>query len=434
MSTKIAIIGSGISGLSAAWMLHKHYDVTLFEAGDHIGGHSNTVAVQDFGPVDTGFIVLNEATYPNLLALFNHLGINLQKTDMAFGVSLDQGRLEYGSDHIFAQKRNIFSLRYWRMLKDIRRFYTQAPRDLHAGTLDTISLGDYLRNTGYSRAFIDDHIYPMAAAIWSTGTNDIGAFPAAAFVRFFKNHGLLQFTNRPQWYTVHGSSREYIWQMTHGFRDKIRLNTHVTGVRRHNTEVVVRTARGDNDIFDHVIFACHADQALNILEDADELEIQVLSAFPYSRNTAFLHTDPSFMPGRRKAWSSWNYMGAPGNGKEDGRVYVTYWMNRLQPYLPEAPDLFVTLNPPQPPDNDKLIYSTIYDHPQYTAAAPEGWAIIHRIQGVKQTWFCGAWCGYGFHEDGASAGLAVAETLSGLERPWPVEDVSPAGKNVTGSN
>lgn len=428
MSTKIAIIGSGISGLAAAWMLHEDYDLTLFEAGDHIGGHSNTVGVRDFGPVDTGFIVLNEATYPNLLGLFDHLGVELTQTDMAFGVSLNKGELEYGSDHIFAQKRNILLPRYWRMLWDIRRFYTHATRDLHAGALDNISLGDYLRNKGYSRTFIDDHIYPMAAAIWSTGTNDIGAFPAAAFVRFFKNHGLLQFKNRPQWYTVHGGSREYIWKMTHGLRDKIRLKTHVTGVRRHNTGVVVRTARGDNEIYDQVIMACHTDQALNILEDADEWETRVLSAFPYSRNTAFLHTDPSFMPGRRKAWSSWNYMGAPDNKG----VYVTYWMNRLQPYLPEAPDLFVTLNPPQAPPEDQLIYSTIYDHPQYTAAASEGWANIHRIQGVNNTWFCGAWCGYGFHEDGASAGLAVAETLSGRQRPWPVEDVSPAGKNVTG--
>ncbi len=416
----IAIVGTGISGLSAAWLLSKRHRVTVFEADDRIGGHSHTTEVGGVA-VDTGFIVYNEQTYPNLTALFAHLDVPTRATEMSFAVSLDHGRLEYsGTDMggLFAQKRNIASPRFWSMLRDLERFYRRAPRDLP--TLGSISLGHYLDRLGCGAPFRDDHLYPMAAAIWSTPVGDIPDYPAAAFVRFCENHGLLKLGNRPPWRTVVGGSRVYVASLTRSFADRIRLKCPVQSVRRLAGGVEVTSHRGV-ERYDEVVIATHADQALRLLADADGPERRTLGAFGYRRNEAVLHSDTSLMPKRERVWSSWNY--ASESGERAPALSVTYWMNRLQG-LPDDRPLFVTLNPLRDPDPKLIHRRDIYDHPVFDAAAGEAQGDLWALQGARHTWFCGAYFGAGFHEDGLQAGLAVAEDLGEVRRPWAVTDES----------
>lgn len=421
---KIAIIGTGISGNATAWLLNQKHDITVFEQDKRIGGHSNTVSGPHHADVDTGFIVYNEWTYPNLIALFKHLGVETTPTDMSFAASLKSGAYEYSGDALFGQKSNIFKPAHYKMLLDIVRFYKNAPEILER-KINDITLGEYLTAEKYSQSFIDNHILPMAAAIWSTGADDVRNFPAASFVRFFVNHGLLLLKDRPQWHTVTGGSKRYVEKLTADFKDKIRLNTPVEAITRKNDHVEIRTSNNEILAFDHVVIAAHADQALKMLKDASKQETGVLSAFPYAPNTAYLHTDATLMPRRKSIWSSWNYL----TTNNDQTVALTYWMNKLQPFLPKDKDLFVTLNPPQKPRAETILNTIEYDHPQYTLSALKGWENIKTIQGTNRTWFCGAWCGYGFHEDGLSAGLAVAESLGDVKRPWDSADKSPAGEN-----
>jgi len=421
----IAVIGSGISGLSAAWLLAKRHDVTLYEADDRVGGHSNTVEIDVGGrriAVDTGFIVYNEPCYPNLTALFAHLGVATAATDMSFAVSIDRGRLEYaGSDlaGLLAQPANLVRPRFWSMIADLLRFYREAPRDLP--TMGDVSLANYLDSRGYRHAFREDHLYPMAAAIWSTPSAEVGDYPAAAFVRFCENHGLLRLTGRPIWRTVKGGSREYVARLTASLRDRILVSTPVVSIRRDATGVDVRDGRGGLRRFDEVVIATHADRALGLLDDAGPDERRLLGAFRYSRNEAVLHSDVALMPRRRAAWASWNYLSEERGG--DRALCVTYWMNRLQP-LGEAPDLFVTLNPSREPDPARVHARIAYDHPLFDAATGRAQPDLWSLQGVNRTWFCGAHFGAGFHEDGLQAGLAVAEDLGGLRRPWEVAEDS----------
>ena len=411
----IAIVGSGISGMSAAWLLAKRHRVTLFEADGRIGGHSHTVAAAGI-PVDTGFIVYNERTYPNLTALFDHLGVPTKASSMGFSVSLDRGRLEYSGNltGLFAQGRNFASLRFWTMLRDLARFYHRAPRDL--AEVGTASLGDYLDGIGCGSAFRDDHLYPMAAAIWSTPVSRIPDYPAAAFIRFCENHGLLKFLRRPKWRTVAGGSREYVARLTDSYADRIRMNCPVHAIRRRGGAVEVVSARG-TERFDHVVVAAHADQALRMLADADPRERDLLGAFHYRRNQAVLHSDPSLMPQRRRVWSSWNYASEPGS--KAPHLSVTYWMNRLQGIADDNP-LFLTLNPIRDPDPALVHRRDSYDHPMFDAAASAAQPLLWSLQGRRNTWFCGAYFGAGFHEDGLQSGLAVAEQLGGVPRPWQV--------------
>jgi len=420
---KIAVIGTGISGLSAAWLLSRRHDVTVYERASRPGGHSNTVEVGATGdaiPVDTGFIVYNPKNYPNLTALFDHLGVATKPSDMSFGVSLDGGRLEYaGTDllGLFAQKRNLLSPRFLGMLRDLMRFYREAPAAALADP--AITLGDYLRAGRYGDAFCRDHLLPMAAAIWSAPPEAMLAYPAASFIRFHANHGLLQIANRPEWRTVEGGSRSYVRKLTAALAGRVRLDCGATYVKRTSAGVTVGDAQGAAARFDHVVLATHADQALALLADADGAERDVLGAFRYSRNLAVLHTDARFMPVRRAAWSSWNFIGerdAPAG------VSVTYWMNRLQS-LP-GPDLFVTLNPAQPPHAGTLLHSEIYEHPMFDTRAIRAQSRLWSLQGRGKVWFCGAYFGAGFHEDGLQAGLAVAEELGGVRRPWTVASES----------
>jgi predicted NAD/FAD-binding protein len=423
----IAIVGSGIAGLSAAWLLSGAHDVTVFEADGRTGGHSNTV---DAGgtPVDTGFIVYNEATYPNLTALFAHLKVATVATEMSFAVSARGGRLEYsGSDlgGLFAQRSNLLRPRFWSMVRDLLRFYREAPQDL--ATLGDETLGAYLDRKRYGAAFRDDHLYPMAAAIWSTPVTAIGDYPVASFIRFCENHGLLKINDRPLWRTVIGGSRRYVERLTAGFADRIETGVAVVRVQRLADAVELHLADGNVRRFDDVVLACHADDALRLLGDADAAETAILGAFGYRRNEAVLHSDPRLMPVRRRVWSAWNYL---SEGGTDSRLSVTYWMNPLQ-HLPADKPLFVTLNPLQPPDPALVIRREIYSHPVFDAAAGAAQPLLWSLQGRRRTWFCGAYFGAGFHEDGLQAGLAVAEQLGGVRRPWTVAD--PSGRIHVGA-
>lgn len=419
--SRIAVIGAGISGLGCSWLLSQRHDVTLFEQEGRLGGHSNTRDITLGGKVvsvDTGFIVFNEATYPNLIALFAHLGVETYQTDMSFAVSLDDGRLEYaGNDlkSLFAQKRNLVSPRFWKMLLDLLRFYREAPGAIAAA--ENLTLDAFLDAHGFGRALREDHLYPMAAAIWSTPSAEVGAQPAAAFIRFCDNHGLLKVKDRPFWRTVRGGSRAYVEALSGVSRAVSHLDAAVVKVMRDEAGVTLTTRDGAQARFDAVVFACHADQALRLLGDASAEERALLSPFRYAPNTAYLHTDIGQMPRRRAVWSSWNYL---ARGEGDARqLTCTYWMNRLQALGTDQPVL-VTLNPMVPPREDLTHAVIAYEHPQFDMATLAAQKALWRLQGVNRSWFCGAHFGAGFHEDGLQSGLAVAEALGGVLRPWRV--------------
>jgi len=421
---RIAVVGAGVSGLSAAWLLGSRHQVTLFEGDGRLGGHAHTVDApggpDGVIPVDTGFIVFNEDNYPNFTALLKHLGTPSIDADMALSVSLDDGAFEYSSGSLFAQKRNFFSARYWGMLRDVTRFYRNGPKDLAELDSPLTSLDDYLKQKGYCQAFRDDHLLPQAAAIWSTPLAAIRDYPAAALIRFFQNHGMMQVFGRGLWRTVEGGSRAYVEKLVQAFQGEVRRGVRVTGVRREAGGVDLRLASGQVERFDEVVIATHGDHALALLEDPTPEETRLLSAFRYSRNLAVLHTDPALMPRRRAAWTSWNHIGRR-NAPQEG--CVTYWMNRLQS-LPAKPELFVTLNPTREIAPEAMIRTDVYDHPLFDSGAIAAQQALWGLQGVKRTWFCGSYFGHGFHEDGLQSGLAVAEQLGGVRRPWSVQDES----------
>jgi uncharacterized protein len=424
---RIAVVGTGVAGLSAAWLLSKSHDVVVYEQADRIGGHSNTVLAEIGGavvPVDTGFIVFNPRTYPNFVELMKALGVETQASDMSFAVSLHEGSVEYSGNGLFGlfgQPSNLASPRFWGMLADLARFYRRAPRDARRRHEDHLTLGEYLAAGGYGDAFRDHHIVPLASAIWSAAPAEIMAYPAAAFIRFHDNHGLLQFAGRPIWRTVTGGSVEYVSRLGLALAGRIRYGTGAVRIGRSARGATVVDQRGGRDVFDQVVLGCHADEALALIDKPDRQERALLGAFRYSRNLAVLHTDESLMPRRRAVWSSWNYIGGEAEARE--RASVTYWMNRLQ-NLPTKTNVFVSLNPSREPREGSVITREVYDHPLFDAPAIAAQKNLWSLQGARNLWFCGAHFGSGFHEDALQAGLAVAEQLGGVRRPWRVANES----------
>jgi uncharacterized protein len=426
---KIAVIGTGVAGLTAAWLLSQRHDVTVYERDGRVGGHCCTVRVPCGGgttiAVDTGFIVYNEETYPNLAALFAHLNVPTQLSDMSFAVSLDGGAVEYSgsTQGLFAQKRNLFRQRFWSMLSDIRRFYREAPNDLPMLDEFHTTIGDYLKTNRYGAAFRDDHLLPMAGAIWSAPPRAILGYPAASFIRFHLNHGLLRLSHRIKWRTVKGGSRAYVDRLTATFSDRIKLERAARAVWRNGSKVAVLCSSGQLEWFDHLVVASHADEALTILDDPSGAECALLSAFRYSRNRAVLHGDVTLMPRRKSTWSSWNFIEQRRHRHLQANCAVTYWMNRLQ-NLGSMPPLFVTLNPERDPASESVIKVQQFEHPLFDAPAIRAQRQLWSLQGDRNTWFCGSYFGAGFHEDALQSGLAVAEALGGVRRPWRVEDES----------
>ncbi|WP_328517756.1 NAD(P)/FAD-dependent oxidoreductase [Devosia algicola] len=419
----IAVIGSGISGLSTAWLLSRTQNVTVFEKDSRLGGHTNTVlAATPDGtvPVDTGFIVFNEQNYPNLTAFFDHLGVGTTKSDMGFAVSVAGGRMEYSGRHLnglFGQRRNIVRVEHWQLVGDIMRFFREAEKQIATCAHD-LTIGQFLEEFDYSKVFVEDHILPISAAIWSTPARGMLEFPAKSFIEFFANHNLLQVGNRRKWRTVSGGSREYVTRIMSERRFATKTNAGVTTVVRHNNGAELFFADGTRRHFDQVVFACHADQTLRLLADASDAERNILSTFKFTANRAVLHTDASFMPRRKHLWSAWNYLRGGAGGDE---LSLTYWMNRLQP-LPTNTNIFVTLNPQRDFAPGTVQKTIDYEHPLFDAAAISTQSDLWQIQGVQNSWFVGAWMGYGFHEDGLQAGLEVAERIGPSIRPWIVPE------------
>ncbi len=430
---RVAVVGSGISGLAVAWHLAGEARVTLFEAGPRFGGHSNTVDVTLDGVthgVDTGFLVLNERTYPNLLRLFGALGIELAPSDMSFSVQVPDLRLEWSGadlDSVFTQRSNLLRPRFWRMLADLLRFnrLTSSIAARGADAQLRQSIGEFLREHRFSDEFRDWYFLPMIGCIWSCPTDQMLRFPVATMIRFCHNHGLIQVTGRPQWYTVRGGARRYVQRMLERIADA-RLATPVRQVRRvppgsGEFGVIVTTDHG-SERFDDVVLASHSDQTLALLADASADERALLGAIRYQPNRAVLHTDTGLLPRRRKAWAAWNYERAAADDRERSGVCLHYLLNRLQP-LPFATPVVVSLNPVREPRADAVLAEFDYAHPVFDQAAIDAQRRLDRIQGRAHTWFCGAWTRYGFHEDGLTSGLAVVDAL---RESWARGDVVPA--------
>jgi predicted NAD/FAD-binding protein len=408
---RLAVVGTGVSGLVAAERLCREHDVTVFEAERRLGGHTHTVDVD--GPngkvaIDTGFIVCNDRTYPGFLALLDRLGVRLRPTEMSFSVHCERTGLEYNGSsfgQLFAQRRNLLRPRFWGMLRDILRFHRDAPawRDGEA------TLGDVLQQGRYGRAFAEYYLVPMMAAIWSAEPARLRSMPASFFVRFFENHGMLQVGDRPQWRTVVGGSRSYLGPLAAPFRDRIRTGTPVVAVRRDAAGATVQVEGHAAERFDGVVLAVHSDQALRLLADASDRERAVLGAIPYQSNDVVLHTDERLLPRRRRAWAAWNYHLGTGT---TSRATVTYCMNLLQG-LPGPVTYNVTLNRTEAIDPAKILRRFVYEHPVFDSAGVAAQAQVPAINGSRRVWFCGAWCGYGFHEDGVQSALRVAADFVG---------------------
>ncbi|MEP3349060.1 MAG: FAD-dependent oxidoreductase [Marinomonas sp.] len=411
---KVAIIGSGISGLTSAYLLQREHDVTVFESAQRIGGHTATVEVQEEGRtigIDTGFIVFNDWTYPNFIRLMDEIGVSSRATEMSFSVSCQRTGLEYGGNNLntlFAQRRNLFNFPFLGMLKDILRFNKEAIQDLESGDLrEGVTLGEYLNAKGYGERFASHYLIPMGSAIWSSTLDEMMEFPLVFFVRFFKNHGLLSVNDRPQWRVIEGGSSAYLEPLVKNFHDKIRLGVQIKQVTRLADNVVIQLEDGSEEVFDQVVFACHSDEALALLADPSQDEKDILSAIPYRNNDVVLHTDTSVLPKAKLAWSSWNYHLGTDQSKP---ATLSYNMNILQHFSSDT-TYVVTLNQTDMIAPDKILGSFKYAHPTFTLEGIKAQDRWSDINGVNKTWFCGAYWRNGFHEDGCWSGVRVANGL-----------------------
>jgi predicted NAD/FAD-binding protein len=414
----IAIIGTGISGMGAAALLHPAHDITVYEKATEIGGHTRTRTINYGGrsiAVDTGFIVFNYQNYPNLSAMFRHYNVPVEKSDMTFAVTMDDGAFEWGAKNLnalFGQRSNLLNPYFLRMIADVLHFFVRAPSFVERHP--QLTLKQMLDKMGLGEWFMKYYILPMGGAIWSCPLDSILSFPALDFVRFFKAHGLMSPIGQPQWYTVTGGSQEYVKRLTAPFSDRIRTNCGATAITRSGNKVSIQDARGETLEYDHVVLACHGDQALALLKDASLEERSVLGAFRYQKNRAFLHKDAGIMPKRKRCWASWVYHS--DKGRKDETIPVTYWMNLLQNIDNDYP-LFVTLNPIKPIAPEHIFDEHEFEHPVYTTEAMKSQKLIHSLQGKRNTWFCGAHLRNGFHEDGLASAVAVAERM-GVQKPW----------------
>ena len=416
---KIAIVGSGISGLSSAFLLGKEHEVTLFEKNDYLGGHSNTAEISYENSkikVDTGFIVFNFRTYPNLKAFFELLKVDIQKSNMSFGIKdLDKG-FEYSGENLsglFAQKKNFFNWRFLKMLKDITKFNKKSIQLIESGQdLSNKSLGEFIDELKLGEYFKNYYLFPMAGAIWSCPLELIKNYPAKTFLRFFYNHGLLTILNQPQWYTVKGGSKEYVKKIVANLKGEVKLNCDIVKSEKSGEKIILSDKSGKNYEFDHVIFASHADQTYKIIADKTKDEEEILSKVKYSKNVAVLHKDQNQMPRKKKAWASWVYL----SSKKSNKVSLSYWMNNLQ-NIDQGKPLFVTLNPIEEVNNDDVFGVYNYEHPIFDDGAIKAQERLGEIQGKRNIWFCGAWTKYGFHEDGLNSAIQVAKHFN-MEVPW----------------
>lgn len=414
---KVAIIGSGISGMGAAYALHRDgHNITLYEKNSKLGGHSRTIDItvnDKKTPVDTGFIVFNYRNYPHLTAMFDHLGVAVEKSDMSFGADIENGWLQYSSKTVFKRLQNLVRPQYWKMIFDVVKFNRLAPTYLDKST--DITIKQCLNELKMGPWFRHYYLQAMGAAIWSCPISKIEGFPAKTFVRFFQNHGLLTINDQPQWYTVTGGSREYIKLLTAEFKDKIKSSCGVTKVNRNPEGITIHAEDGSIEKFDHVIFACHADQAIKILDTPTEEEKEIIGAFTYQDNKIYVHSDLDFMPSDKSCWASWIYL---SDNKEDGAsaVALSYWMNNLQNFETEKP-VIITLNPPKPPKSDLVYDTNHFDHPVFDHTAIEAQGRIENIQGKNNCWYVGAYQRYGFHEDGLLSSVNVLEKMD-VKIPW----------------
>ncbi|MCF3651219.1 NAD(P)/FAD-dependent oxidoreductase [Synoicihabitans lomoniglobus] len=424
---RIAIIGSGISGLGCAHFLHRHHDVTVFESADYAGGHANTVVTPETGtgrdvPIDTGFMVYNRETYPHLCRLFDELKVPVKKTSMSFAVRDDESGLEWSGtslNHLFAQRKNLFNLRFLKMLMAVNRFNRDAVKALDDPTLREKSLAEFVRAQGYGEDFFNLYLVPMSSAVWSTPPELMLEFPAASLLRFFHNHGFLGLHTQHQWWTVDGGSREYVTRLTAPWRDRIVLNNAATRIVRTGRNIIVMTASGEARSFDQVVLATHADDALRLIVNPTRDETRLLSAFRYQPNTATLHTESAVMPRTKRAWSSWNYQLVRG---ADGRIEPAthYWMNSLQG-VSDREQFFVSINRAGDIAPNKLRRTIAYSHPLFDLAALQAQEELPGLNadasGTTNTYFAGSYFRYGFHEDGFMSAVQLCELLLGRD-PW----------------
>lgn len=424
MTEKIAIIGTGIAGMASAWLLDQRYQTILIDKKNYIGGHTNTISVNNeetdtVTAVDTGFIVYNEPNYPNLVGLFDTLEVATRATDMTFSASILNSGLEYAGnnlDTLFAQRKNLLSPRFIKLVYDILKFNRHAKALINDNQPDPeLTLGEFLSDLHIGKAMQDDYLLPMAAAIWSCPPQQMQSFPAKSFAQFFNNHGLLNVTDRPQWRTVIGGSQCYVEKLLSSFLGEIIINNGVSKVDRQADGVIITLEDGQQIEVDQVVIATHADEALSLLSNPTEQEQKLLSAFRYQENDTYLHTDPNLMPKQRKVWSCWNYL-AKQSGETTPSVSVSYWMNALQG-LDESQNYFVSLNPIYEIDPDKIIRRIHYMHPVFDNQAMAAQKQLHQLQGDNRTWFAGSYFGYGFHEDALSSAVSIAKNLN-VPIPW----------------